>query len=52
MALRLARAGYGGGDPERIMHMRADYVLAMLQFEIGSAEYEEAYITLNQERDQ
>jgi hypothetical protein len=47
VALRLAKAGYGGGDPARILEMRADLVLAAVQYENFSREYEAAYIDLN-----
>lgn len=49
VALRLAKEGYGGGDPERILKMRADTVLAALQYEAFLGDYERAYIELNRE---
>lgn len=47
MALRLASAGFGGGDPERIMRMRADWVLKAIQYEVFKGEYEDVYLELN-----
>lgn len=49
IALRLAKAGYAGGDPERILKMRADFVLAAIQYEKFVKDYEGAFIELNKE---
>jgi len=45
----LAKAGYGGGDPERILGMRADLVIAALQYESFVNDYERTYIEINRE---
>jgi hypothetical protein len=50
VALRLAREGYGGGDPEKVLQMRADIVLAAVQYESFRGDYERAYYELNKER--
>ena len=50
VALRLAKAGYGGGDPERILCMRADRVLELLEYESYHADYERAWLDLNREK--
>ena len=47
IALRLAKAGYGGGDPGSVLKMRADLVIAAAQYEIFVSDYERAYIELN-----
>lgn len=49
MALRLASAGYGGGDPERIMQMRADWVVKAAQYEAFKSDYQDVYIEMNRE---
>lgn len=49
VALRLARQGYGSGDPRRVLRMPSDIVLAALQYENFLADYEAAYIELNRE---
>lgn len=49
VALRLAKAGYAGGDPERVLKMRADTVIAAIQYEAFINDYERAYIELNRE---
>ena len=49
VALRLAKAGYCGGDPERILGMRADLVMAALQYESFIGDYERTYLELNRE---
>ena len=50
MALRLASAGYCGGDPEKVMRARADWVLRMVQYEAFKAEYEDSYLALNEKK--
>ena len=47
VALRLASAGYCGGDPERVLGMRADLVLAALQYEVFKGEYERVFVAIN-----
>jgi len=49
VALRLAKAGYAGGDPERVLSMRADIVIAALQYEAFIDDYERAFIDINKE---
>ena len=49
IALRLAKAGYTGGDPERVLKMRSDIVIAAIQYEAFINDYERAYIELNRE---
>jgi hypothetical protein len=50
IALKLARAGYGGGDPERILNMRVDLVIEAAQYEQFCNDYESEYIELNTEK--
>ncbi len=50
IALRLAREGYGGGDPERVLGMKADVVMAMVQYEKFRADYERTCLELNREK--
>ena len=47
MALKLAKAGYYGGDPERVGKGRVDIVLKAVQYEGFLNEYEETYIIMN-----
>jgi hypothetical protein len=47
IALRLAREGFGGGDPERILAMRADLVLDAWEYINFQADYEETVAELN-----
>jgi hypothetical protein len=49
IALRLAKAGYAGGDPERVLKMRTDMVLGAIQYEAFINDYERAYIEINRE---
>jgi len=46
-ALRLAKAGYYGGDPEAVLRARVDMVLAVAQYEYFLAEYQEEEYLLN-----
>ena len=50
IALRLAKAGYAGGDLEKILEMKVSSVLAMLQYEKFVDDYQNAYIELNREQ--
>lgn len=50
VAIRLARSGYGGGDPERILRMRVDYVMAAIQYETFRSEFERTFVEMNRER--
>ncbi len=45
--MSLARAGYGGGDPEKVLGMPADMVLALIQYEKFRDDYERAFIEIN-----
>lgn len=47
VGLRLASAGYGGGDPERVVQMRADWVMKMLQYEVFKNEYQDVFLEMN-----
>jgi len=49
VAVRLARGQYGGGDPETILKMRADHVIAIIHYENFCAEYERTYAEINRE---
>lgn len=49
VAIRLAREGYGGGDPENILNMRADLVLSIIHYEKFRTDYERAFVDLNKE---
>lgn len=45
--MRLAKAGYCGGDPQKILKTRADLVMAMLDYETFEADYESQFIEIN-----
>ena len=47
VALKLARQGYYGGDPERVLKAPTDMVLAAAEYEGFLADYEMAYYELN-----
>lgn len=49
VAIRLAREGYGGGDPDKILNMRVDHVIAIIHYEKFRSDYERSYIELNKE---
>ena len=50
IALKLAKAGYGGGDPEKVLQMPADIVMAAVQYEQFLAESERTWLELNKEK--
>ena len=47
VALRVAKAGYYGGDLEKILKAEADLVLKALHYSNFCTEYEEEYMELN-----
>jgi hypothetical protein len=47
VALRLAGKGYGGGDPERILGMRVDMVMAALQYVAFEDDFGREYVEMN-----
>lgn len=47
VAVRLAKAGYFGGDPEQVMNAPVDVVQSILDYEGFESAYEEEYIALN-----
>lgn len=49
--LRLARQGYGGGNPEHILGMRADIVLMALQYEYFLNDFENASYEIAKQRE-
>jgi hypothetical protein len=42
IALRLAKEGYWGGDPERVLNGRVDLVLEAAEYEVFINKYIEA----------
>jgi hypothetical protein len=51
VGLRLAKAGYCGGDPEKVLQMKIGWVMAMLQYEKFVGDYENTYIEMNKGKD-
>jgi len=47
MAFNLARSGYFGGDPEKVLAARVDLVLAAHEYEQFRSEYESVEYELN-----
>jgi hypothetical protein len=47
LALRLAKGGWWGGDPEKVMEAPVDAVLEAAAYESFQAEYESELIRLN-----
>lgn len=47
VGMRLAKAGWLGGDPERIVNAPVDAVQRMLEYEFFEAEYQDRYLELN-----
>lgn len=47
MALKLARKGWWGGDPDAVEAAPVDSVLDAAEFEKFTADYERAWVALN-----
>ena len=47
--MRVARAGYYGGDPARVLSARVDLVLAVAEYDLFVSDYERAFMELNRE---
>jgi hypothetical protein len=47
IGMRLAKAGFCGGDPLRVIHMPVDVVVGMLEYEAFEADYESEYCAIN-----
>jgi hypothetical protein len=43
----MASSGFAGGDPERVLGMRADLVMLAVEYEAFKVDYERAYIEMN-----
>lgn len=50
VSLRLAKGGWWQGDPGQIMKAPADEVLAALQYENFTVDYERAVYELNKDK--
>lgn len=50
IALRLAREGYWGGDPEKVLAADVEMVLTAFEYEVFRDEYERTYMELNREK--
>lgn len=46
MALKLAKAGYWQGDPERVLRAPLDQVLAAAEYEGFCSDYESAFMEM------
>jgi hypothetical protein len=47
VAIRLAKAGYAGGDPEKVLEMPVGTVVGIIHYEKFRDDYERAYLALN-----
>lgn len=47
--MRLAKAGYYGGNPSEVLSAPLDIVLQLIQYEIFENQLEKAYYELNKE---
>jgi hypothetical protein len=45
--LKLAKAGYGEGNPEVIAKMKVTTVLKLIQYEVFVKEYSDKFVELN-----
>lgn len=49
ICFRLAKAGYGGGDPEKIGKMSPYWVMKIVDYEVFCSDYEEEHYNLNKD---
>ena len=49
IALRLAKEGYAGGDPLKVLQMDVDVVLMALNYQVFLTDYERAFYQINRE---
>lgn len=47
IALKLAAAGFFGGDPEKVMSARVDWVINALDYNHFKNEFERVYYVIN-----
>lgn len=47
IALRIAKAGYYGGDPEKVLKARVDMVIQVMDFEDFGSDYLNVYYEIN-----
>ena len=47
LAIRLAKSGFCGGDPEAILHKRTDVVIGMMEYLNFTSDYEDTWAELN-----
>jgi hypothetical protein len=47
IAISLAGEGYCGGDPEKVLAMRADIVVHAMNFEVFKKQFQDAFLELN-----
>jgi hypothetical protein len=47
IAFKVANSGLWGGNPERVLNGRVDYVLAALDYKKFLNDYEEIFIEMN-----
>jgi len=49
-ALRIAKAGYYSGDPEKVLKAKVDHVLMVLDYEKFTIDFEDVYYEINKAR--
>ena len=47
VALKVAKAGYYNGDPDKVLQSRVDHVLMILDYEKFSYDYQDVYDEIN-----
>ncbi len=47
VALRIAKFGYYGGDPEKVLQAKVDHVLLILDYEKYNDDYQDVYGEIN-----
>tara|TARA_R110000851_G_scaffold306239_4_gene464499 strand:- start:3295 stop:3450 length:156 start_codon:yes stop_codon:yes gene_type:complete len=50
MAMKVAKAGYYGGDIQKVLNSPCDLVFAIINYEAFESDYSNAYSELNKEQ--
>lgn len=48
-AIRLAKAGYFGGDPQNVLTARVSIVQGVIEYETFESDYQAEYLALNKQ---
>ena len=47
VALKVAKAGYYSGDPEKVLQAKVDHVMLIIEYEKFNDDYQDVYMEIN-----